>query len=83
MSTVTKDTKLFDLLEEYPWLREEMVKVDKRFQVLNTPIGKPVMRRATVDDIRKNSGLSLEEILEKIQELIDAGPQNAGCISDG
>ena len=36
---ITKETKLSDLLDQYPWLKEELSKVNDKFKMLNTPIG--------------------------------------------
>ena len=37
---ITKDTKLKDILMEYPWIKDEIIKINDKFKMLNTPIGK-------------------------------------------
>lgn len=37
---INKETKLADLIAQYPWLKEEIVKVNEKFKMLNSPIGK-------------------------------------------
>ena len=37
---IAKETKLTDLLDQYPWLKEEMSKINNKFKMLNTPMGK-------------------------------------------
>ena len=37
---ITEATRLKDLLEEYPWLKDEIVKVNEKFEMLNSPLGK-------------------------------------------
>ena len=37
---ITKETKLSDLLGQYPWLKEELSKVNDKFKMLNTSMGK-------------------------------------------
>ena len=36
---ITKDTRLADLIAQYPWLKAEMAKVNEKFKMLNTPGG--------------------------------------------
>ena len=37
---ITKETKLSDLVGQYPWLKEELSKVNDKFKMLNTPMDK-------------------------------------------
>ena len=32
------ETKLADLLKEYPWLKDKITKVNEKFIMLNTPL---------------------------------------------
>ena len=67
---ITKDTKLADLIAQYPWLKEEMAKVNEKFKMLNSPIGKMMMGKATIAEMSKKSGMEAEVIIGKIKELI-------------
>ena len=67
---ITKDTKLADLLAQYPWLKTEMAKVNEKFKMLNSPIGKIMMGKATIAEMSKKSGMEVEAIIGKIKELI-------------
>lgn len=69
---ITKDTKLTDILKEYPWLIDEAVKIDDGFKVLKTPIGKMMLKNATIAELSGKAGVSDEEIIDKINELIEA-----------
>ena len=69
---ITKETKLSDLLARYPWLREDLSKVNEKFKMLNTPIGKIMMGKATIDEMSKRSGINPDAIIGKISELIKA-----------
>ena len=69
---ITKETKLSDLLVQYPWLKEELSKVNNKFKMLNTPMGKIMMGKATIDEMSKRSGMGAEVIIGKISELIKA-----------
>ena len=50
---ITKDTKLADLLQEYPWLKSEVMQISDKFKMLNTPVGKIMLKKATVAAIRE------------------------------
>ncbi len=69
---ITKETKLSDLLARYPWLKEELSKVDERFKMLNTPMGKIMMGKATIAEMSKKSGMDADAIIGKICGLIEA-----------
>ena len=67
---ITKETKLADLLTEYPWLKGEMAKVNDKFKMLNSPVGKIMMSKATITEMSKKSGMDADVIISKIKELI-------------
>ena len=67
---INADTKLKDLLAAYPWLPEEAVKIDERLKIVNSPIAKLFIRRATVSELAKKAGLPAEAVLAKIEEVI-------------
>ena len=69
---ITKETKLSDLLSQYPWLKEELSKVNDKFKMLNTPMGKIMMGKATIAEIKKKSGMDADAIIGKISKLIEA-----------
>lgn len=68
---IDRNTKLKDLLEAYPWLIEEAIKIEPKLKILNNPIGKAFLKKATVADLSEKSGLSEEEIIGRIREFID------------
>ena len=69
---ITKETKLSDLLGQYPWLKEELSKVNDKFKMLNTPMGKIMIGKATIAEMSKRSGMDSDAIIGKISELIKA-----------
>ena len=68
---ITKETKLSDLLARYPWLREELSKVNDKFKMLNTPMGKIMMSKATIAEMSKKSGMDTDAMIGKIRDLIE------------
>ena len=69
---ITKETKLSDLLGQYPWLKEELSKVNEKFKMVNTPMGKIMMGKATIAEMSKKSGMDADVIIGKIRGLIEA-----------
>ena len=67
---ITKETKLSDLLGQYPWLKEELSKLNNK--MLNTPMGKIMMGKATIAEMSKRSGMDADVIIGKVSELIKA-----------
>ena len=67
---ITKDTKLADLLAKYPWLKGEMAKVNEKFKMLNSPVGKIMLGKATIAEMSKKSGMDADIIISRINELI-------------
>ena len=67
---ITKETKLSDLLGQYPWLKEELSKVNDKFKMLNTPMGKIKMGKATIAEMSKKSGMDADTLIRKLQQLI-------------
>ena len=71
MMEITKETKLADLLSQYPWLKEEMARVNDKFKMLNTPVGKIMMGKATIAEMSKKSGMDADDIISKVKEMIE------------
>ena len=69
--TISRNTKLKDLLDAFPWLVEEAIKLDSRAKILNNPIGKAFIRNATIEDLSKQTGKSVNEILDWLKELFE------------
>lgn len=59
-----------DLIAQYPWLKEEMVKVNEKFKMLSSPVGKLMMGKATIAEMSKRSGMDDDTIISRINELI-------------
>ena len=67
---ITKDTKLADLIAQYPRLKMEMAKVNEKFKMLNTPVDKIMLGKATIAEMSKKSGMDADIIISRINELI-------------
>lgn len=53
---INRNTKLNDILIKYPWLPDELIKLDSRFKIIKTPIGKMMLKNATIADAVQKTG---------------------------
>ena len=67
---ITKETRLADLFAAYPWLKDEMTKISDKFKLLNSPLGKVMLKKATISEMSKKSGMDAEVIIEKLNGMI-------------
>ena len=70
---ITGDTLLSELLEKYPFLADEAVKIDPRFKIIRSPVAKHLLRRATVSELAEKGGVDEGQVIDKISELIAEG----------
>ena len=67
---ITKETKLADLFAAYPWLKDEMTNISDKFKLLNSPLGKVMLKKATISEMSKKSGMDADVIIEKLNGMI-------------
>ena len=67
---ITKDTKLKDILAAYPWIIDDAAAIDSRFRALRSPLGRALISRSNVADAAKRVGVTPDEVIEKIEEVI-------------
>ena len=72
MLKITEDTKFGEIMKEYPWIRAEAVKLSDELKILNNPIGRAMVSRATVSEASRRTGFTCEQIIGKINEIIAA-----------
>ena len=60
-----------DLIAQYPWLKEEMVKVNEKFKMLSSPVGKLMMGKATIAEMSKRSGMEMDVLIGRLNEIIE------------
>ena len=68
---ITKDTRLADLIAQYPWLKSEMAKVNEKFKLLNSPVGKIMLGKATITEMSKKSGMEIDKLVSRLKTLIE------------
>ena len=67
---INERTRLKDILAAYPWLPEALIQIDGRFKIINNPIGKMLIRTATVGDAAQKAGYPVSQVLDELQKLI-------------
>lgn len=67
---ITVDTKLNEIMKEYPWLLDEAIKIDAGFKILNNPVGKLFIKNATIKGLSEKAGLDPDVIISNIQQMI-------------
>ena len=69
---ITKETKLKELLAAYPKIKEKLAEINPKFKMLNTPMGKVMLGKATVGDMSEKSGMDVNELIWKLTAMIDS-----------
>ncbi|WP_454959861.1 hypothetical protein [Filifactor alocis] len=67
---LTSKTKLKDLLEEYPWLKDEIIKVNDKFKLLHTPLANVMLGKADLSMMGEKADMDVDVLIEKLKELI-------------
>ena len=62
---INGQTKLADILAEYPFMKTGMVEINGKFKMLQTPMGKMMAKKATVADMSERSGMLMERFGEQ------------------
>lgn len=70
---INEQTKLIDIVTAYPHVRKRLVEISPKFKILDTPIGKIAIKKATVKDMSERSKVALQEIIEKLEKYIKEG----------
>lgn len=69
---ITKETKLKELLADHPQIKEKLSEINPKFKMLNTPMGKVMLGKATVGDMSEKSGMDVNELIRKLTAMIDS-----------
>lgn len=67
---INTQTKLSDLIKAYPQLRNRLSEVNPKFKMLSTPMGNIMIPKTTVQDMIERSGMSEEDLINVITNLI-------------
>lgn len=67
---INRNTKLNDILIKYPWLPDELIKMDGRFKIIKTPIGKMMLKNASISDAVQKTGLQEDVLVTELKKII-------------
>ena len=67
---ITESTKLSDIIAAYPWMPEEAAQMDPRLKIVNTALGRMLIKKYTIADVSQRTGYAAEEIIREINKLI-------------
>lgn len=68
--TITEDTRLFDLFNAIPGLKQHMKNINPMFAMLNTPFAAVMAKKATIAMAAQRTNMSAKEIIKGIQDFI-------------
>ena len=63
-------TKLGKILDEHPWLEQELPKRYPELKSMDNPASRFMARRMTVKDASRLSGIPVDRLLKKLTDLI-------------
>jgi len=68
---INLDTKIYDLLKEYPFLEDELIRINPKFKKLKNPILKrTVARIASIKQAASVGGMDAGELLNRIRKAV-------------
>ena len=68
--TYNENTKLSQILGEYAWLEEELPKRYPELKAMDNPAARFMLKRMTVQDASKLSGIPAAQLLQMLGDLI-------------
>ncbi len=69
---LNQNTKVTDILNTYPWLKDELIKMSDQFKILDNPLAKMFLSNATLSDVAKKANLDLDAVLAQLKQMIAA-----------
>ena len=72
MVKVTSDSKYMDLLNEYPLLKADLVRLNPKFTFLVTQMGKISLWEANLEKVSIHAEMNVDETVNLFQNLIDS-----------
>jgi hypothetical protein len=71
---ITPKTKIYDFLEAYPQLEDELISLAPEFRKLKNPVlRKTIARVATIGQAASVSGLNVEHLVNRLREMAGQG----------
>lgn len=68
---INENTRMQDLLDAYPFLKDEAIKINEKFRLLDNPIVRALVKNATLKDLSDRAGIPMEQLIGTIKDLLD------------
>lgn len=72
MVNITSESRYMDLLNEFPLLKTDLVRLNPKFTFLVTQMGKISLWEANLEEVSKHAEMSIDETVKLFQDLIDS-----------
>ena len=72
MVNVTSESKYMDLLNEFPLLKTDLVRLNPKFTFLVTQMGKISLWEANLEEVSERAEMSVDETVQLFQDLINS-----------
>lgn len=70
LDDITPDTFLKDILAVYPFMKKRLPEINSKFKMLNSPLARIMLPKATVRMMSERSGMPLDELLKALKAEI-------------
>lgn len=68
---IKPNTKIKDILNKYPYVKEKLIAYNSDFKILNTPLARVMLAKAKVEDIAKRFNLPVNTVINLLKEFIE------------
>ena len=68
---ITPQTKLTDIMEAYPGLLDQLIRQEPKFALIKTPLGKAMIRKATVQDAVDQYHIPFDQLVSMLNEQLE------------
>lgn len=72
MMELNKDTRLKDIPEAYPNIKARLSKVNPKFAMISSPMGKLMIQKVTISDMSERSGMDIDALIAGLKELMES-----------
>ena len=71
MTELNESTRVQALIDRYPFLVDEAIRIDERFAMIRNPLVRALVKKATLGDLSRRAGIPMEQITGTIRELLE------------
>ena len=64
-------TIISEAFKKYPYLKDEIAKIDSRAKLLDTPFGKMLIKNLTVSEGAKRLNIPENDLIKQINQIIE------------